>query len=75
LLLGLDVFGLSEVTTTSNFLEAIDYATLEAGEQDAEQVLACLAKLGIDLGPISEKLLGNGITAFKHFLWTSSWPR
>jgi len=40
--------------------------TLEAGEQDAEQVLARLAKLGIDLGAITEKLLADGITAFTH---------
>jgi len=42
--------------------------TLEAGEQDAEQVLARLAKLGIDLGAITEKLLADGITAFTHSL-------
>jgi transaldolase len=40
--------------------------TLEAGEQDAEQVLARLARLGIDLGAITEKLLADGITAFTH---------
>jgi transaldolase len=40
--------------------------TLEAGAQDAEQVLARLAKLGIDLGAITEKLLADGITAFTH---------
>lgn len=42
--------------------------TLEAGEQDAEQALARLAKLGIDLGTITEKLLADGITAFTHSL-------
>jgi transaldolase len=42
--------------------------TLEAGEQDAEQLLARLAKLGIDLGAITEKLLADGITAFTHSL-------
>ena len=42
--------------------------TLEAGEQDAEQALARLAKLGIDLGAITEKLLVDGITAFTHSL-------
>jgi len=41
--------------------------TLEAG-QDAEQLLARLAKLGIDLGAITEKLLADGITAFTHSL-------
>ncbi len=38
--------------------------TLEAGEQDAERALSRLAKLGIDLGAITEKLLADGITAF-----------
>lgn len=38
--------------------------TLEAGEQDAENALARLAKLGIDLGAITEKLLADGIIAF-----------
>jgi transaldolase len=42
--------------------------TLEAGEQDAERALARLAKLGIDLGAITEKLLADGITAFTHSL-------
>ena len=42
--------------------------TLEAGEQDAEQALARLAKLGIDLHAITEKLLADGITAFTHSL-------
>jgi transaldolase len=42
--------------------------TLEAGEQDAGQVLAHLAKLGIDLGAITQKLLADGITAFTHSL-------
>jgi transaldolase len=42
--------------------------TLEAGEQDAEQALARLAELGIDLGAITEKLLADGITAFTHSL-------
>jgi len=42
--------------------------TLEAGEQDAEQALDRLAKLGIDLGAITEKLLADGITAFTHSL-------
>ena len=42
--------------------------TLEAGEQDTEQALARLAKLGIDLGAITEKLLADGITAFTHSL-------
>ena len=42
--------------------------TLEAGEQDAEQALARLAKLGIDLGAITENLLADGITAFTHSL-------
>ena len=42
--------------------------TLEAGEQEAEQALARLAKLGIDLGAITEKLLSDGITAFAHSL-------
>jgi transaldolase len=41
---------------------------LEAGEQDAEQTLARLAKLGIDLGAITEKLLADGIVAFAHSL-------
>jgi hypothetical protein len=40
--------------------------TLEAGEQDGERALARLAKLGIDLGAITEKLLADGITAFTH---------
>jgi transaldolase len=42
--------------------------TLEAGEQEAGQVLARLSKLGIDLGAITEKLLADGITAFTHSL-------
>jgi transaldolase len=42
--------------------------TLERGEQDAEQALARLAELGIDLGVITEKLLADGITAFTHSL-------
>jgi transaldolase len=42
--------------------------TLESGEQDAEQALARLAELGIDLGAITEKLLADGITAFTHSL-------
>jgi transaldolase len=42
--------------------------TLAAGEQGAEQVLARLAKLGIDLGAITENLLADGITAFTHSL-------
>jgi transaldolase len=42
--------------------------SLEAGEQDAERALARLAKLGIDLGAITEKLLADGITAFTHSL-------
>ena len=42
--------------------------TLEVGEQDAEQALARLAKLGIDLGAITEELLADGITAFTHSL-------
>ena len=42
--------------------------TLEGGEQDAEQALARLAKLGIDLLAITEKLLADGITAFTHSL-------
>jgi transaldolase len=42
--------------------------TLEAGEQDAEQALARLAKLGVDLGAITEKLLADGITAFTYSL-------
>ena len=42
--------------------------TLEAGAQDAEQALARLAKLGIDLETITEKLLADGITAFTHSL-------
>jgi transaldolase len=42
--------------------------TLEKGEQDAEQALARLAKLGIDLGAITEKLLADGITDFTHSL-------
>lgn len=42
--------------------------TLEAGEQDAGQVLARLSKLGIDLGAITENLLADGITAFTHSL-------
>jgi transaldolase len=42
--------------------------SLEAGEQDAEQALARLARLGIDLGAITEKLLADGITAFTHSL-------
>ena len=42
--------------------------TLEAGEQDAGQVLARLPELGIDLGAITEKLLADGITAFTHSL-------
>jgi len=40
--------------------------TLEAGEQDAGQVLARLPELGIDLGAITQKLLADGITAFTH---------
>jgi transaldolase len=42
--------------------------TLEAGEQDAEQALARLAELGVDLGAITENLLADGITAFTHSL-------
>jgi transaldolase len=42
--------------------------TLEAGAQDAEQALTRLAKLGIDLGAITEKLLADGIIAFTHSL-------
>jgi transaldolase len=42
--------------------------TLEAGAQDAEQVLARLAKLGVDLGAITERLLADGIIAFTHSL-------
>jgi transaldolase len=42
--------------------------TLGAGEQDAEQALARLAKLGVNLGAITEKLLADGITAFTHSL-------
>jgi transaldolase len=42
--------------------------TLEAGAQGAEQALARLANLGIDLGAITEKLLADGITAFTHSL-------
>jgi transaldolase len=42
--------------------------TLEAGAQDAEQALARLARLGIDLGAITEKLLADGITTFTHSL-------
>jgi len=42
--------------------------TLQAAEQDAEQALARLSKLGIDLGAITEKLLTDGITAFTHSL-------
>jgi transaldolase len=42
--------------------------TLEAREQDAEQALARLAKVGIDLGAITEELLADGITAFTHSL-------
>jgi transaldolase len=42
--------------------------TLEAGTQDAEEALARLATLGIDLGVITEKLLADGITAFTHSL-------
>ncbi len=44
------------------------HPTLEAGEQDAEHALAGLAKLGIDLETITEKLLADGITAFTHSL-------
>jgi hypothetical protein len=36
--------------------------------QDAEQALARLPKLGIDLGAITENLLADGITAFTHSL-------
>jgi transaldolase len=42
--------------------------TLETGEQDAEQVLARLAKLDIDLGAITERLLADGIIAFTNSL-------
>src|ERR1700686_405346 len=42
--------------------------TLETGEQDAEQVLARLAKLDIDLGAITERLLADGIIAFANSL-------
>lgn len=42
--------------------------TLEAGEHDTDQALDRLAKLGIDLGAITEKLLADGITAFTHSL-------
>ena len=42
--------------------------TLENGQQDAEQVLARLAKLDVDLEAITEKLLTDGITAFTHSL-------
>src|ERR1700682_57761 len=44
------------------------HPTLAAGERDAEQALARLAQLGIDLGVITEKLLADGITAFTHSL-------
>jgi hypothetical protein len=42
--------------------------TLEAGEQDTERALARLAKQGIDLGAITEKLVADGITAFNYSL-------
>jgi transaldolase/glucose-6-phosphate isomerase len=42
--------------------------TLEAGEQDAENTLARLAELDIDLGAITEKLLTDGIIAFTRSL-------
>lgn len=42
--------------------------TLEGGEQHAEEALARLARLGIDLGTITEKLLADDITAFTHSL-------
>jgi transaldolase/glucose-6-phosphate isomerase len=42
--------------------------TLEAGEQDAENTLARLAELDIDLGAITEKLLADGIIAFTRSL-------
>jgi transaldolase len=42
--------------------------TLEAGEQDAENALARLAELDIDLGAITEKLLADGIIAFTRSL-------
>jgi transaldolase len=42
--------------------------TLESGGQDAEQALARLPELGIDLGAVTEKLLADGITAFTHSL-------
>jgi hypothetical protein len=45
------------------------HPTLEAGQQDAEQALARLAKLSIDLWAITEKLLGDGITSFTHSLY------
>jgi hypothetical protein len=43
-------------------------ATVEAGEQDAEQALARLANLSIDLGAITEKLLADGIPPSR-ILW------
>jgi transaldolase len=42
--------------------------TLEAGEQDAENALARLATLGIDLGAVTEKLLADGIISFTRSL-------
>jgi transaldolase len=42
--------------------------TLEAKGQDAGEALSRLAKLGINLGTITEKLLADGIIAFTHSL-------
>src|SRR6202162_4637850 len=41
---------------------------LEADQREAERALARLAKLGIDLGAITEKLLAAGIAAFTQSL-------
>jgi hypothetical protein len=49
--------------------------TLEAGEQDAEQALARLAKLGVDLGAITQKNCLPMASPPSPILWTSSWPR
>jgi len=42
--------------------------TLQMHVQEAEHLLASLAKLDIDLGPITEKLLADGIVAFTRSL-------
>jgi hypothetical protein len=43
------------------------HPTLEPGEQDAERALARLAKLRIDLGASTEKMVADGYHRFQLF--------